>query len=95
MKNVKSILILSSIIYLTSFSINTAEAARDCSNPKNFHEKMMCKLSGAISDKEELKTEKNSNDSNDTGEKTSVFKKLKKVLKQKTFSDAVEESKKE
>ena len=45
MKNIKIILLLGIITLFTSIPYGAAEA-RDCSNPKGFHEKMMCKVSG-------------------------------------------------
>ena len=65
--------------------------ARDCSNPKGFHEKLMCKLSGnSNTDEKVSKTEETNNV---TTEKKSIFKKIKNVLKQKTLKDAVDASK--
>jgi len=46
MKITKIILLLTVISILTSVPYGVANA-RDCSNPKGFHEKMMCKLSGS------------------------------------------------
>ena len=47
MKTIKIILLLTTISLFTSVPYGVAEA-RDCSNPKGFHAKMMCKLtSGA------------------------------------------------
>ncbi len=43
MKTIKIIILLASISIFTSVPYNVAES-RDCSNPKGFHEKMMCKL---------------------------------------------------
>ena len=45
MKTTKIILLLTTISLFTSVPYVVAEA-RDCSNPKGFHAKMMCKLSG-------------------------------------------------
>ena len=48
MKTIKIILLLTTITLFTSVPYGVAEA-RDCSNPKGFHEKMMCTLSGSTS----------------------------------------------
>ena len=45
MKIIRIITLLITIPLLSSITYSSA-MARDCSNPKNFHEKMMCKLSG-------------------------------------------------
>ena len=45
MRTIKIILLFTILSLFTPISYNLAEA-RDCSNPKGFHEKMMCKLSG-------------------------------------------------
>ena len=46
MKTIKVILLLTTISLFTSVPYGVAEAG-DCSNPKGFHAKMMCKLSGS------------------------------------------------
>ena len=46
MKTIKIILLLTTISLFTSVPYGVAEA-RDCSNPKGFHAKMMCKLTGS------------------------------------------------
>ena len=46
MKTIKIILLLTTISLFTSIPYDVAEA-RDCSNPKGFHAKMMCKLTGS------------------------------------------------
>ena len=46
MKTIKIILLFTTISLFTSVPYGVAEA-RDCSNPKGFHAKMMCKLSGS------------------------------------------------
>ena len=48
MKTIKIILLLTTISLFTSIPYGVAEA-RDCSNPKGFHEKMVCKLAGETS----------------------------------------------
>ena len=45
MKAIKLIVLLAAISVFTSIP-STAEAERDCSDPKGFHATMMCKLSG-------------------------------------------------
>ena len=51
MKTIKVILLLTTISLFTSIPYGAVEA-RDCSNPKGFHAKMMCKLSGDAETKE-------------------------------------------
>ena len=46
MKTIKIILLLTTISLFRSVPYGVAEA-RDCSNPKGFHAKMMCKLTGS------------------------------------------------
>ena len=41
----KIIILLATISLFTSVPYDAVEA-RDCSNPKGFHEKLMCKMSG-------------------------------------------------
>ena len=45
MKTIKIIILLATISLFTSVPYDGAEA-RDCSDPKGFHAKMMCKMSG-------------------------------------------------
>ena len=45
MKTVRIILLLAIISLFTSIPYNATEA-RDCSNPKGFHQKLMCKVTG-------------------------------------------------
>tara|TARA_B100001013_G_scaffold260768_1_gene163585 strand:+ start:242 stop:472 length:231 start_codon:yes stop_codon:yes gene_type:complete len=45
MKTLKIIILLATISLFTSIPYDAAKA-RDCSDPKGFHEKMMCKISG-------------------------------------------------
>ena len=45
MKTIKIILLLTIISLFTSIPYGVAKAA-DCSDPKGFHAKMMCKLTG-------------------------------------------------
>ena len=44
MKTIKIIILFTAMTLFTSVSFNAAEA-RDCSDPKGFHAKMMCKFS--------------------------------------------------
>jgi len=46
MKTIKIILLLTIISLFTSIPYGVAKAA-DCSDPKGFHAKMMCKLAGS------------------------------------------------
>ena len=46
MKTIKVILLLTTISLFTSVPYGVAEAG-ECSNPKGFHAKMMCKLTGS------------------------------------------------
>ena len=46
MKTIKIIFLLGTISLITLIPYGPVEA-RDCSNPKGFHAKMMCKLSGS------------------------------------------------
>ena len=45
MKTIKIIILLATISLFTSVPYDAAEA-RDCSDPKGFHAKMMCKITG-------------------------------------------------
>ena len=58
MKTIKIILLLTTISLFTSVPYGVAEA-RDCSNPKGFHAKMMCKLSGSSVTTDEAKKKDN------------------------------------
>ena len=73
-KSFKTLVLLASISLFTSVTYSSAEA-RDCSNPKGFHEKMMCQLSG--DSKAEVDT------TNDGSESSGFMKKLKKFLGKK------------
>ena len=46
---------LALVIMLSLFSINTAYAACDCTNPKGFHCKMSCKIKGESADPSQKK----------------------------------------
>ena len=55
MKIIKIITLLITIPLLSSITYTSA-IARDCSDPKGFHAKMMCKLSGSSSTSKEKKS---------------------------------------
>ena len=55
MKIIRLITLLFAIPLLTSITYSSA-IARDCSDPKGFHAKMMCKLSGSSSTSKEKKS---------------------------------------
>ena len=55
MKIIRIITLLISIPLLSSITYTSA-IARDCSDPKGFHAKMMCKLSGSSSTSKEKKS---------------------------------------
>ena len=57
MKTIKIIFLLGTISLITLIPYGPVEA-RDCSNPKGFHAKMMCKLSGSYvpADKDKKKS---------------------------------------
>ena len=55
MKIIRIITLLITIPLLSSITYTSA-IARDCSDPKGFHEKMMCKLSGSSSTSKEKKS---------------------------------------
>ena len=52
MKQLNKGFFLVTIMIMTSVSYNSANAERDCSNPKGFHQKMACKIQGASSSSE-------------------------------------------
>ena len=61
MKTIKIIILLATISLFTSVPYDAAEA-RDCSDPKGFHAKMMCKISGdSVSSDTSDKPKKKSN----------------------------------
>ena len=60
MKSIKIIILFATISLFTSVPYNVAES-RDCSNPKGFHEKLMCKVSGSTSSEPSTKTKKKKN----------------------------------
>jgi len=55
MKIIRIITLLITIPLLSSITFTSA-IARDCSDPKGFHAKMMCKLSGSSSTSKEKKS---------------------------------------
>ena len=55
MKIIRIITLLITISLLSSITYSSA-IARDCSDPKGFHAKMMCKLSGSSSTSKEKKS---------------------------------------
>ena len=73
MRFIKSLLL---VLFLSTFTLNTAYAACDCSDPKGFHCKMTCKLkSGTL-----LKGSSESKSTNDDSGKSGiggVWKKIK------------------
>jgi len=61
MKTIKIIILLATISLFTSVPYDAAEA-RDCSDPKGFHAKMMCTISGdSVSSDSSDKPKKKSN----------------------------------
>ena len=61
MKTIKIIILLATISLFTSVPYDAAEA-RDCSDPKGFHAKMMCKITGnTVSSDSSDKPKKKSN----------------------------------
>ena len=61
MKTIKIIILLATISLFTSFPYDAAKA-RDCSDPKGFHAKMMCKIAGdSVSSDTSDKPKKKSN----------------------------------
>ena len=73
MKTIKIIILFTAITLFTSVSYNAAEA-RDCSDPKGFHAKMMCKFSSSQSGSS-TSTEKSKKKKSKSGE--SIWKKIK------------------
>ena len=61
MKTIKIIILLATISLFTSVPYDAVEA-RDCSDPKGFHAKMMCKMTGdSVSSDTSDKPKKKSN----------------------------------
>ena len=61
------------VLFLSTFTLNTAYAACDCSDPRGFHCKMTCKLKGSMSSSETKSTSDDSDGSGFGG----VWKKIK------------------
>ena len=57
MKIIKIVTLFIAIPLLSSITYSSA-MARDCSNPKNFHAKMMCKITGSSSASESSEKDK-------------------------------------
>ena len=57
MKIIRIITLLITIPLLSSITYSSA-MARDCSNPKGFHEKLMCKVTGSTSSESSTNTKK-------------------------------------
>ena len=73
MKILRIITLIISIPLLSSITL-TAANARDCSDPKGFHEKMMCKLQNVKSPSE---TPKKTKKEKSEGSGNSLWKKIK------------------
>ena len=58
LKRIKIIFLLGTISLITLIPYGPVEA-RDCSNPKGFHAKMMCKLSGSYVPADKAKKKSN------------------------------------
>ena len=73
MKIIKIITLLITIPLLSSITFDSA-MARDCSDPKGFHEKMMCKF-GSFGSESSSSTEKPKKNKSKSGE--SIWQKIK------------------
>ena len=74
MKFIKSLLL---VLFLSTFTLNTAYAACDCSDPKGFHCKMTCKLkSGDLMNKSSSEQKSTSDESGKSGI-GGIWKKIK------------------
>ena len=71
MKTIKIIILFTAVTLFTSVSYNAAEA-RDCSDPKGFHQKMMCKVTG---NKDKIIPDKPKKEKSNYGE--NLWKKIK------------------
>ena len=80
MRIIKIIILLISISFLTT--VPTSAKARDCSDPKGFHEKMMCKISAGKDNVVSSETTK-----------TKKVKKAKKERKKSKFDEFNENNK--
>ena len=68
MKTTKILLLLTTISFFTAIT-TSANAARDCANPRGFHDKMMCKLTG----QSVASTDSSTSSSNVSGERCKTF----------------------
>ena len=75
MKIIKKLLLLISILFFTSTPF-AAYAETDCSNPKGFHAKAVCKLKGLSSGSSSSNTTKSS-ESSKKKKTNSVWQKIK------------------
>ena len=74
MKFIKKLLL---VLFLSVFTLNTAYAAWDCSDPKGFHCKMTCKLkSGNLMNKSSSEQKSTNDDSGKSGI-GGIWKKIK------------------
>ena len=71
MKIIRIITLLITIPLLSSITYTSA-IARDCSNPKNFHEKLMCKISSSS-----ISSETSSETSKEKKSGESIWQKIK------------------
>ena len=85
MKTTKILLVLATVSFFTALPYSIAEA-RDCSNPKGFHERLMCKSFGfEKSDSTATSSESNKSEMTEgVKDKTKgAFNWIKKALKGK------------
>ena len=85
MKTIKILLVLATVSFFTALPYSIAEA-RDCSDPKGFHERLMCKSFGfGKSDSTATSSESNKSEMTEgVKDKTKgVFNWIKKSLKGK------------
>tara|TARA_Y100000590_G_scaffold440495_1_gene565931 strand:+ start:168 stop:440 length:273 start_codon:yes stop_codon:yes gene_type:complete len=79
MKTIKFIYLFATISFFALIPLNVE--ARDCSDPKGFHEKMMCKIEGKDFSLAEKKKDNALAESTESGEKGNIigdiFKKIK------------------
>jgi len=65
MKFIKGMIL---VLFLSTFTLNTAYAACDCSDPRGFHCKLTCKLkSGTLMKKSSSEQKSTSDNSSDSG----------------------------
>ena len=77
MKFIKRLLL---VLFLSTFTLNTAYAACDCSDPRGFHCKMTCKLkSGNLLNKSSSSSSEQKSTSDDSGKSGigGIWKKIK------------------